>query len=1649
MAQYTHRSQPMHRPGQSEHGHGGGALAYGGKPPSAAVPYAPQPFPTLRLHQPGYGSAALSYSREGTYGRNSMSGRLSLLYPPPAPPAHHPSQEHPPFKKIRLSAERPNNSHQPLRVDTREPVNSYNTVEVLSPNPPSEPPEDQTLRTTKDDLLQQISKVDREMALSDAQLSKLKKKQEELEQAANKPARVIEPDESPLVHRDLAQCVYAENRKKAAAAHNLLSHLGTPLKLPLYNQPRDTAVYHENIKNFRFFRKRLAQHIFKMKKDVAARRQTVADDYTERATEWTKTLERAEAAQKRRAKDARNREFFEKVFPELRKQREERERFNRLGARVKSEAELEEIADGLHEQEHEDKKMRSLTVIPPLLMYPPHDNAHYTDTNRQCLDMEAEHKQLLLCNVWTTAEKEVFKEKYLQHPKNFGMIASYLSRKNVRDCVRYYYLSKKRENYKQLLRKPRQRRSARNPPRPQSEPELPAGVTTRLQRSQGTVPRVSDKESGEEVTGPGVMEVSCISISTDIPLPTSCGSELAIRSPLPSSPPPATTPLSSAPVTTTMSSSLAPSSPAPASPAAVMADDTCTVSVVTSVVTCASPAVTSSLIVSNPNTPKCPTPQPPTPQPSTPQPPTPQQPTSKPPTPQPQTIITENIVSERVSTPSMPAIVKLPPVSVTTYMLAATCAVCGAQGAARAVSKSMAHYYGLNEDFNANGTTPRVCEVCHCRCVRSRYSTCSVPSCPGPRVRAKRLRHLPPRWHDLSTELKRPLMDEFQIPSELSKCCLACFKRITRRLETLGEPVQEPSEEEASRFRALLREHNNDWEKMSAATGRTPASLKAFYFTYKKKFQLDMPADSSGCRQWTSVSECSSSSADTDLADEVPDPGSGPAPMVPDGEMTDSASPPAPPVVRPRRKDEYDSEATETADEENDTPTNKSAPTAVTSAPSVSVTLTCASAQAQRNGPPATPLTVRDVVLNMIEISLMKNTKPTPPLVKPLPPKSASIQPRECRESLATLSVVPVASAPPPAVGASARSQDKDGVVLLHIEPRHEPLLDLSVKRPRQETANKQPYRNSEYSYRPQNERASPTAYKSKPASAPVPVNSQRITAQLKSIPSTKGSITLGTPVESRVVGRRTPPDAKSGSITAGTPLHHLPDKRNYDYFKGRSSTGYYASHPRSIEPSFASQNTAAYSRSPYGGMEQRQIIMADFITSQQMHGAGRREPVSVIQRHYPPPGHEAFTSLVDVASAATALPVPRDHEKQNHHHDIRIQERMQRDMMAQKFHHQQQQQQQQLQFQVERDRRAQAQYLERDRQIAIQQGRERERVLAAAGIQDRHLSMESSHHSPHDRLHHQQLVVSSEEARRLLPAATSTTAKHRAITPHHIERKDSRPVGNPTVSSSNLSVAGTGAGTGTVTGTGTGTSQARSEGTLTAASLIDAIITHQISQNTEQRFPVTQNNTIIVREPEPAPSHPIPGSEEHTASIKLGDLASNIITRDFCSPTHAAIMHHNNRFSTPISEAYIQQQQSSSNEDWKRRDAPKHAPYLEPVSPPDHHANSSVSCSSSSGNRSGATRRYSTTGAGSGSSTSSGAGNVLTAFDYVTNRIVEVMRDADKPLYTYPYSALSVCESTPATPGPPLSAPAPALPTPLEPAPLMCAQYEPLSDED
>lgn len=182
---------------------------------------------------------------------------------------------------------------------------------------------------------------------------------------------------------------------------------------------------------------------------------------------------------------------------------------------------------------------------------------------------------------------------------------------------------------------------------------------------------------------------------------------------------------------------------------------------------------------------------------------------------------------------------------------------------------------------------------------------------------------------------------------------------------------------------------------------------------------------------------------------------------------------------------------------------------------------------------------------------------------------------------------------------------------------------------------------------------------------------------------------------------------APGGSITQGTPvhqrmLHNSNQNLNADYYQKRNPQPQY----QSRQPHFS---------------EQRQIIMNDYITSQQMHSnvaaqfprAQKPPPVTspmyyqparqgVIQRHNTtpkatspqsyPPGHEALGSLVDVAIRQPSLPVPLNHSEDNR---LREQERYARSTPVPKSHNmyreQQRHEQQIREIAVQREREMQA----------------------------------------------------------------------------------------------------------------------------------------------------------------------------------------------------------------------------------------------------------------------------------------------------------------------------------------------------------------------
>lgn len=141
--------------------------------------------------------------------------------------------------------------------------------------------------------------VDGEIAKVENNITKLKKKQQDLEEAAKKPP----PEHGELrtqgtrpKNQSVAQLIYAENRRKASEAHKMLSSLGPAIDLPLYHQPSDTAVYLRNRTQFLAFRPRLLKFLRRRQKEKETRHRYLMSTYNKWMNEWGKRVSDLEKA---------------------------------------------------------------------------------------------------------------------------------------------------------------------------------------------------------------------------------------------------------------------------------------------------------------------------------------------------------------------------------------------------------------------------------------------------------------------------------------------------------------------------------------------------------------------------------------------------------------------------------------------------------------------------------------------------------------------------------------------------------------------------------------------------------------------------------------------------------------------------------------------------------------------------------------------------------------------------------------------------------------------------------------------------------------------------------------------------------------------------------------------------------------------------------------------------------------------------------------------------------------------------------------------------------------------------------------------------------------------------------------------------------
>uniref|UniRef100_A0A0R3RWX1 SANT domain-containing protein n=1 Tax=Elaeophora elaphi TaxID=1147741 RepID=A0A0R3RWX1_9BILA len=329
---------------------------------------------------------------------------------------------------------------------------------------------DETTERKKNSITDHLEAVEKEKKLVDSQITIIQRKKEQYESelakiSSDSTDNDKENDDTAedIGSMSLVERIYAENRKKALRASAQMHTVLAPsaATVPQYRNPWDSSLVQQTIERYKTVKPYLVKMLTEHRQSDLLAQKYQTEKYNVMYTEWLKKDERYCKSQKKVARDEKHREIFEKTFPELKKTREERERCGRVGL----------LSAEQLEQDEEYKRRRAAAALPPMMMNSRMRSAtFYVDLNGVVLDALGDHNSHIeyFLEKWTDDEKQTFKEQIVTYGKNFAAIAEFLDRKSVKDCVLYYYLTKKRQNYKALMGKKRKK-----PPRCYKPPAMP------------------------------------------------------------------------------------------------------------------------------------------------------------------------------------------------------------------------------------------------------------------------------------------------------------------------------------------------------------------------------------------------------------------------------------------------------------------------------------------------------------------------------------------------------------------------------------------------------------------------------------------------------------------------------------------------------------------------------------------------------------------------------------------------------------------------------------------------------------------------------------------------------------------------------------------------------------------------------------------------------------------------------------------------------------------------------------------------------------------------------------------------------------------------------------------------------------------------
>ncbi|CAF0840416.1 unnamed protein product [Adineta ricciae] len=403
--------------------------------------------------------------------RNSLTPYAFSLGGPASMGTH--TDEH--SKRSRYSAT------IPLSIDVKKEQALYQPqTEAISPSL-EEPKNDSNMRDSTI-IRNSISKLDSDIQIAIKKLHRARLSQSEIKSQADRSA--ADEDENDTQDdlfktngsQTLIEKILHDNRKVAEDGQRVLNrlHNNIDLTIPLYHEPSDLEPIDEIRTQYMNVMKNRLINLFKKSRErYMCQTKFESEKYDQAYEEWQKSIEKDEKSIL--AKDISTyRETFEKTFSEIRKAREDKEKkqsaqtsTDPLSSSTDQPVQSTTNSTEQESDEQEDEKMRKSSVIPPI-MYDRWQRKHQYFNNNGLIkgDAAAFYKEQTKMPYWTPEEKQIFIEKFTQSPKNFGYISAFLENKTTEQCVQFYYMTKKAENYKNLLRKQSQankRRARQNP----------------------------------------------------------------------------------------------------------------------------------------------------------------------------------------------------------------------------------------------------------------------------------------------------------------------------------------------------------------------------------------------------------------------------------------------------------------------------------------------------------------------------------------------------------------------------------------------------------------------------------------------------------------------------------------------------------------------------------------------------------------------------------------------------------------------------------------------------------------------------------------------------------------------------------------------------------------------------------------------------------------------------------------------------------------------------------------------------------------------------------------------------------------------------------------------------------------------------------